>query len=386
METRTMTGMEAAGNAAMEAAGNSAAEAAGSAGMNRVCAIVPSLNPDGRFIEVVSALAERGFGQILVVNDGSRKECDGYFEQAAAYPNCTVIRHYRNLGKGRALKTAFNYCLNHFPTLDGAVTLDADNQHHIDDVVRCAQCMLEHPGSIVLGVRNFSLDNVPRRNRMGNRITIWVLNVLCGVKVSDTQTGLRAMSGDVMDLLMDLPGERFEFETNMLIETRRRSIPMEEVPIRTVYIEGNKTSHFNPLWDSVRIYVLILKFLSSSIFSSLIDLTAFTILMAALSKSGLAWKVAVATAAARVLSSLFNYSVNHRIVFKSDRRWGDTIFRYYLLAAFTMLLSMGGVYTLTLLLGIHSTLIKVVVDFILFLLGFQIQREWVFQSEKRCGK
>ncbi|MHB1454821.1 MAG: glycosyltransferase [Saccharofermentanales bacterium] len=349
--------------------------------MMDVCVIVPTLNPDHKFLEVISSLTSHGFGQVLIVDDGSGGEYKEYFAKARLYPQCTVITHYRNLGKGRALKTAFNYYLNHFPELKGAVTVDADNQHHIDDVVRCAECMLENPDSLILGVRNFDTDNVPRKSRMGNAITIWVFNVLCGIRISDTQTGLRAMTGDVMNAFLDLPGERFEYETNMLIDTRRKSIPIKEVRIRTVYLENNKSSHFNPLLDSIRIYMLILKFLSASIGSCLIDLTAFTVVMAILSASALEWKVTAATIIARIISSLFNYAINRNFVFQSQKRVTDTIRKYYILAFFQMLLSLGGVYGLTLLLRINSTLIKAFVDLVLFFIGFQIQREWVFNSK-----
>ncbi|MHB8963954.1 MAG: GtrA family protein [Saccharofermentanales bacterium] len=351
--------------------------------MKHVCAIVPAFNPDHKFLDVVRSLADSGFGRILIVNDGSDAGCAGYFDQAAQLPGCTVIRHHRNLGKGRALKTAFNYYLNHCPELRGAVTVDADNQHHIDDVVRCSVSMLENPGTLILGVRNFLTDNVPLKSRMGNTITIWVFNVLCGIRISDTQTGLRAMSGDVVNVFLDLPGERFEYETNMLIDTKRKSIPIREVPIRTVYLEGNRSSHFNPLLDSIRIYMLILKFLSASVGSCFIDLTVFTIVMAILSASALEWKVTAATIIARIISSLFNYAVNRNFVFQSQKRVTDTIRKYYILAFFQMLLSLGGVYGLTLLLGIHSTAIKAFVDLILFFIGFQIQREWVFNAKRK---
>jgi glycosyltransferase involved in cell wall biosynthesis len=348
--------------------------------MENVCAIVPTLNPDEKFLEVVEGLIGRGFGRVLVVDDGSSERSRSYFDQVMQHPSCTVVRHARNLGKGRALKTAFNHYLNHFRSMAGAVTVDADNQHAIDDVVCCATCMLDHPEALVLGVRNFQGRNVPLRNRLGNSITIWVFNVLCGIRVSDTQTGLRAMSGEVMDHFLDLPGERFEYETNMLIETKRKLLPIREIVIQTRYIEGNQSSHFNPLLDSIRIYGLILKFLSASIGSCAIDLTAFSIIMWLLSDAALEWKVTLATVLARVLSSLFNYGVNRSIVFRSKNRVRDTIRKYYLLALFQMMLSLGGVYYLTSLLGIHATVIKAFVDLVLFFIGFQIQREWVFGS------
>ena len=355
-------------------------------GVADICAIIPSLNPDEKFLTVVEALVNKGFQNILIIDDGSKQENQTYFDKVMRYPQCTVIRHARNLGKGRALKTAFNYYLTHFSHLKGVVTLDGDNQHHIDDIIGCTECLIKNKNALVLGARDFKVDNIPLKSRLGNVISIFVLNALCGIKVSDTQTGLRAMSNELVSLFLDLPGERFEFETNMLIETKKRLIPIEEIKIRTVYIEDNKSSHFNPLLDSVRIYALILKYLSSSIGSFVIDLSLFSIVMMILSSYSLEIKISVSTIVSRVISSLFNYFMNYRFVFQSDRTVYHTIKKYYLLALIQMAISMGGVYLLAKQLNINSTVIKVFVDVILFFISFQIQREWVFKNTGKSNK
>ena len=347
-----------------------------------ICAIVPAYNPDQKFLTVVRHLVDKGFMHILIVNDGSRKESRIFFEEAAAFPQCTVISHYRNLGKGRALKTAFNYHLIHHPHLLGAVTVDADNQHEIVDIVHCVEHLISHPDALILGVRDFDSPDVPTKNRLGNRITAWVFRALCGIRVSDTQTGLRAMSNRLMNQFLDLGGERFEYETNMLIETRRKTIPIEEVGIKTVYIEGNESSHFNPFTDSFRIYLLIFKFLSASVVSFLIDLTVFTLVMAVLSSFTLEVRIPASTVAARLVSSFINFTMNRKYVFQAANPVASSLKKYYLLAIVQVMVSMGGVYALTRLLGIHSTVIKAAVDFILFFASFQIQREWVFRKNR----
>lgn len=349
--------------------------------IEEICVIIPTLNPDQNILIIIELLIDRGFQTILVINDGSKSECDICFDKIKQYPQCTVIRHFRNLGKGRALKTAFNYYLTTFPHLKGVVTVDADNQHHIDDIVRCAEHLLSHPEALVLGVRNFKNSNVPMRNRLGNLITIWFFRVLCGIKVSDTQTGLRAISNPLISQFLDLSGERFEYETNMLIETKRKMIPIEEVSIQTIYIEENNSSHFNPLMDSIRIYLLIFKYLSASIVSFLIDLSVFSVFMVIFSSYTLEVKIFISTAIARALSSLVNYSINRNLVFQATNTISNSIKKYYSLAVVQMLLSMGGVYVLTLWLGINSTVLKAIVDFILFFISFQIQREWVFTKK-----
>ena len=146
-----------------------------------------------------------------------------------------------NRGKGGALKTAFAWFLEHTGEDLGVVTVDGDGQHTAADALRCARELEAHPDSLVLGVRQFDGADVPLRSRIGNQATIWCFRVLCGVGVSDTQTGLRSIGTDFLRALCTVPGDRYEFETNMLLATSRLGIPIREVPIRTVYLEQNAT-------------------------------------------------------------------------------------------------------------------------------------------------
>ena len=349
-----------------------------------ICAIVPSLNPDDKLIAVVDSLSKLSLRAIIVVDDGSREDCKKYFDEVHKRYGCPVLVHCKNMGKGRALKTAFNYYLNTYPDSLGVVTVDADNQHRAEDVLSCCQALKSNESKLILGVRDFSLPNVPPRSRKGNKITCGVFRLLCGINVSDTQTGLRALPRSVVYDLVDLPGERYEYETNMLIETKKRHISIEEVSIQTVYIDDNSSSHFNPLKDSLRIYALILKFLSASLSSCLIDMALFILMVFLLRWQDLKLRLLISTITARVLSSLFNYSVNKNIVFANQSNIRSTILRYYILCAVQMIMSFAGVYVLKNTFTYVSEIIfKIAVDFILFLISFQIQREWVFKDAEK---
>ncbi len=348
----------------------------------KVTAVVPSLNPDEKFLKVVQGLVESGFDSIILVDDGSREENKVWFERAMEYPQCTLLVHEVNKGKGRALKTA----MAHFLSLDndhvGIVTLDGDGQHAMPDVVNCAKALEENTDSLVLGVRNFSGDDVPARSRMGNNITAGVFRVLCGIPITDTQTGLRGISRAFCEYLLDVKGERFEFETNMLLETRRADMKIHEVPIQTVYLEENKSSHFRPFHDSVAIYWLIVKYLSSSILSFVIDWGLYWFLLWFLGAfvSGLGdVNIYIATAGARIVSSLFNFFMNRTVVFHSKDGLGKTAARYYILCACQMLCSAGLVHLLTLI-GCPAMVAKIPVDILLFCFSFRIQRVWVFRK------
>ncbi len=350
----------------------------------RVCAVVPSLNPDDNLLEVVSGLISREFERIIVVNDGSNDETSHYFETIKSMPGCVVLRHNKNLGKGRALKTAFNYYLNHYSDMMGLVVADGDNQHHIDDIVNCANKMVETGDSLVLGCRNFSKQDIPLRSRFGNKLTVVLMKVLCGIKVSDTQTGLRAIPTDMVREFLGIYGERYEYETNMLLETKRQDIDIIEVGIQTIYIDDNKSSHFNPITDSSSIYKLIFKFIWASFASMLIDLGLFTLIEVNLRNSGLSLSesILISTVSARVISSFCNFLINRKVVFNNKQRLRSTVFKYYTVCIIQMFASYGGVLLFTSVIRMSPLVSKIIVDTLLFFVSFQIQREWVFKKKK----
>ncbi|MGN0317589.1 MAG: glycosyltransferase [Lachnospira sp.] len=360
-------------------------------GFMKVSVIIPSLNPDDKLIKVVDSLIEEGFEDIILVNDGSDKEHLWPFEKVAGYKQCTILTHDINRGKGRALKTAFEYCMDNRQDCAGVVTVDGDNQHKADDIYNCCVHMMESH-SVVLGVRNFSSKDVPGKSRFGNNCTSFVFRVFCGLNISDTQTGLRAIPFEYIRPLHDVAGERFEYETNMLLEFKRKNIPFVETEIKTVYIDENASTHFHPIRDSFKIYKVILrymagqtgfKYLISSVLSWVLDNAVFNVIEFILLAMNEGWRILIATTSARVLSSAFNYSVNRKIVFHSKERAKNTAVKYYILWFFQMMISFGLVCLATDILSlsvVFTGIAKIIIDLLLFLLSYQIQKRWVFRK------
>ena len=202
-----------------------------------VSVVLPSLDPDEKLTAVIDGLLEYGFSDIILVNDGSKPENLHYFEDAARlHPEIHLLRHEVNRGKGAALKTAFTYVLENRPDSLGVVTVDGDNQHHPADTRACTEAMLAS-NHVILGCRDFTLPDVPSRSRFGNHTTSLVFKIFCGMTISDTQTGLRAIPRKYLPTLNEVYGDRFEYETNMLLAFKNNGIPFDEVKIRTVYIE-----------------------------------------------------------------------------------------------------------------------------------------------------
>jgi glycosyltransferase involved in cell wall biosynthesis len=360
---------------------------------DNVIVILPSLDPDHRLNLVVDGCLKQGFREIVIVNDGSDEAHTEPFRIAAEKPGVTVLNHDVNKGKGRALKTAMNWILENRKDAAGVVTVDGDNQHHPEDIAACAEAMLEKKIT-VLGCRDFSEPQVPWKSKAGNNITKFVFRAFCGIKISDTQTGLRAFPTEILPLLCETEGERFEFETNMLLEMHSRNVPFGEVKIRTIYEDKeNSTSHFHPFRDSFKIYRIIFKYIFSSIASTLVDLALFFILNLIFSRTitggftlfghsfASGWLVVfLATAGARIVSSFMNYKVNKHIVFRSDA--DHTMLKYYILALIQLSVSATLVYLISHVFGegsILRTLCKVVVDTALFFISFRVQKAWVFK-------
>lgn len=232
---------------------------------------------------------------------------------------------------------------------------------------------------VVLGVRTFSKE-VPWKSRFGNILTRNMLRVFTGVSISDSQTGLRVLSRTAMDDVIHVSGDRYEYETNMLIELHKQGYTLFEVPIDTVYFDENSGSHFNPILDSWRIYKEFIKFIVSSLSASLLDLGVFKLVLSRFTSNSL-HSIGIATFVARFISSLYNYKVNQKLIFKQSSK--ATIYKYFTLVVVQFVVS-SLVVTLLDSLFKHSntTLLKLCVDSGIFVINYVIQKKYIFVDDK----
>jgi len=346
--------------------------------------IIPAYQPDEKVLTTINGLVEAGYNDILVVDDGSSESCNDIFKTVEQMQECTLLRHPVNKGKGAALKTAIEYFVANRDNRAAVVTVDADGQHLVKDIEAVSETVLDSK-KVVFGVRNFSDPNVPTKSKLGNNITATVFRLFFGMKLRDTQTGLRAFPKEYLPEMATVEGERYEYETNVLLFMNRHRIPFEQVDISTVYIEENKSSHFRAVRDSLRIYALILKYLFSSVAAALIDTVVFYILkrwaILAFVPIPLTYSAAIC---ARIISSLVNYGINAKHVFKEDAT-KTTFVKYYILAVVQLVLSATLVYIVEHVLQISSPLLstvaKAIIDTILFFFSFRIQHKWVFNNK-----
>ncbi len=337
--------------------------------------IIPAYQPDEKLYRLVLDLREKTDYDIILVNDGSDADKRPLFDSLEPYAK--IIHHSANRGKGAALKTALRYIYEQYPADEGVVTIDADGQHLPDDIIRVSRAWEAAPEKLVLGSRQFT-GKVPFKSRAGNAITRMVFAVSTGVKVFDTQTGLRAFGVFRIPMMLEMKGDRYEYEINVLLYATRHRILIEEVPIETVYIEDNKSSHFNPIRDAWRIYKMILFFVASSLVAMLLDYVLVLLFSAA--TQGMAQSLLISVVAARVLSSLANYFMNCKLVFENRSR--SSILRYYLLVGGILVMNYALLRAVTGFLPLAIG--KLLVELVLYPISFFVQRKYVFppQSEE----
>lgn len=344
--------------------------------------VVPAYNPTDRLPSLLERLIPTFNDAVVVVNDGSiTADADSIFNRVTAL-GCTVLSHPVNRGKGAALKTAFAWCAQHGgDTLVGVVTADADGQHLAADIVAVRDALAANPDKLILGCRDFSYDGVPARSKAGNRSMSLAMRVFFGLDISDTQTGLRGIPARLMRELVDVRGNAYEFETNMLVEARHAGVAIAEVPITTVYDDGNAGSHFNPIRDSLRVAGVFARYGLSSCASAIVDLAAFSALNALFAVLGAGlFSIVAATYSARVVSAVVNFLVNHRLVFKRGEG-KKAAMRYAALCVACVSVSAAAVTAIqTLLPMAPAVAIKVVVDCALFFINYRIQQAWVFSG------
>ncbi|MBO6158845.1 MAG: bifunctional glycosyltransferase family 2/GtrA family protein [Firmicutes bacterium] len=341
---------------------------------NTRIALVPAYEPEQLLVRVVNELTQKGF-EVIVVDDGSSEDKKQIFEEVIRQcPDTILLAHPLNRGKGAALKTGLAYIRRRYAAPYTVITVDADGQHQTDDALRVALLSEKEPQALVLGSRRFT-GKVPLKSRLGGMITRLVYRLSSGVRVYDTQTGLRGFSSELIGTLLDIPGDRYEYEMNMLMQFAKEKGPIREVWIETIYLNDNASSHFNPWKDSIRIYKEILKFSASSLISFGLDYLLFCLLLP------LTGSAVFANIDARIISAAANYTLNRRMVFNSRAPIGKSALQYALLAGFVLVLNTLMLKVLVSA-GISSYLAKILTEIFMWVVSFQVQHKLIFPAVK----
>ncbi len=336
--------------------------------------VIPAYNPNENLLNVVKGLREESSNYIFIVDDGSKEETKYIFNKLKELNDSRLIilEHAINMGKGAALKSAFNYILVNYPQIAGVVTLDSDGQHSIKDCLAIEEELKKNPKAFVLGYRTFSKD-IPLRSYIGNNISKFIYRVILGYNFKDTQTGLRGISKDFMKECLKITSNRFEFETEQLAYAANH-LKIVEMPIKTIYIENNKTSSFRPLVDSFKIYFVLLRYALSSIITAIVDFIVFIISIYFGSS------VFVANMLARTVSIGVQFKLLDNYVFYTKSSFLSFILfalYVYIMGAISATLQVAVIEYLSL----SVIIAKVLVEGFLFFVNFAFLRLYLFTKE-----
>jgi len=341
--------------------------------MNKV-AVIPAYEPNELLVTLVEN-AVRLFDKVVVVDDGSGSDYASIFESLPT--DAIKLAHSINRGKGTALKTAFEWiALNYENNQERftVVTMDSDGQHTLEDACSVCEKAAENPDSLVLGYRCF--DNTPKRSRAGNTFMRLTFKLQTGKTLKDTQTGLRAFGNELLETMISIEGERYEYEINVLLQLARAGVPLLEVPISTIYIDSkNSNSHYASFKDSFRIGKELIKFSLSSFSSFLIDYILYSILVLILGVN----YIAVANVSARIISATYNFTMNRRFVFKSNEPLLKTAVQYVCLALGVLTVNTVILSSLVQLLQTNPYTTKIIVELCMFLVSWLVQRTFIFK-------
>jgi glycosyltransferase involved in cell wall biosynthesis len=339
--------------------------------------VIPAYQPTTDLLHLIQQLLElKSEQQIIIVNDGSSANAKSIFQQLVQIPHVKVLYHAINLGKGQALKTAFNYFLvNYGPEYVGVVTADADGQHLPADILEVAARLEQNSDTLWLGSRQLN-SKVPWRSRFGNNLTRKIFSLFAGAAVHDTQTGLRGIPRTLLPELLAITASGYDFELDMLLVATHAKMPLQEVTIQTIYIDGNKSSHFNPLLDSLKIYFVFLRYSVVAIASAAIDFLLFSL------SYFICGKILPSVVIARLLSGTFNFLMCKKMIFKSKGKACYEAIKYIALALFVLIASYWVLIALVTLLHVNVYLSKIIADVSIFLFSFAVQRLLIFHKHR----
>lgn len=342
-----------------------------------IAILIPALNPNHKLIELIKKLSQIGLVNVVVIDDGSANSSQVVFDDAQRY-GATVYHHKNNQGKGAALKTGIEYIKEKKPHVIGIVTADADGQHAPNDILKVTKA-LTTVNTIVLGTRDLSRREVPLTSKIGNLFSAIYYRLKTGKFLKDTQTGLRGIPAKYFDFALNVAGDRYDYEMRFLEQMNEKNIDYRTVDIETIY-EADRVTHFNALLDSFVIYKTFIKYIASSLLSAVVDITSFMLFV------NVGSSVFSATVIARVISGIFNFSLNKIWVFdkKDSHNIRNESLKY--LALFLVQMFFSGVLTDAINNSLrfdNSLLIsKMLADSFLFITNFTVQHFWIFSTNK----
>lgn len=212
------------------------------------CVLVPTYNNHKTLRKVLDSVLDFT-PNIIIINDGSTDETSTILKD---YSQLTQIHHAKNSGKGMALRNGFKKAIE--LNFEYAITIDSDGQHFATDIPNFLAEIQKQPDSLLIGSRNMTQENVPKKSSFGNKFSNFWFWFETGIKLDDTQSGFRLYP------LRLIPKKyytnKFEFEIEVIVRSAWKGILVKNIPIQILYDPTERVSHFRPFKDFTRISIL----------------------------------------------------------------------------------------------------------------------------------
>lgn len=216
----------------------------------KTCVLIPTYN-NAKTLEGVISKTLDYCDEVIVVNDGCTDETPNIISK---FKQLIVVTHPKNKGKGVGLRNGFKKAVE--MGFDYVITIDSDGQHYPEDFITFLNKIEEQPGSLIIGARNMTVDNVPGKSTFGNKFSNFWFWVETGLRLPDTQSGYRLYPVQRLKKIW-LFTTKFELEIEVIVKAAWRGIPVISVPVKVYYApQGERVTHFRPGKDFTRISFL----------------------------------------------------------------------------------------------------------------------------------
>ncbi len=343
--------------------------------------IITIYKEDKHTLDLCNRLKELGAENIVIVNDGCVQKSN--FINELVSMGCHIVTLEKRKGKGVSLRAGFEFAEKNLFNITGFITADADGQHKAEDIMRVSRALELRPDSLIIGCRDGKKSNLNIIRRIGKSFSQVYFRVVTGTYCKDTLSGLRGIPAVLYNALIKTEGDNFDYEMNFLTKCADLKIPFFNVNITSVPPSNNEKSSYRLIRDTYLIYKTPLKFATASIGCTAVDLVLFTLFTILLPSKGL-WEqfsVAIATLLARIVSGSMNFMINRKMIFDNDGKTGKQAVRFIILFVCIMCAS-SLIVTLLSFLPVPPTIIKAIVDLLLWAVNYTVQRKWVFKENK----
>ncbi|MBC8017711.1 MAG: glycosyltransferase family 2 protein [Verrucomicrobia bacterium] len=217
------------------------------------CILIPAYNAEKTILAVVRECLEHGL-PVVLVDDGSADDTSGL---VAGLP-VMLLKHEKNLGKGAALKTGFDWAVK--SGYDGVVTIDADGQHDVSAIPSLVASAQSGRWGILIASRHSQFEQMAGLRKIWNRIGVWCIWKRTGFEITDSQSGFRYYSCDVLKNIA-LKSNGYALEMEIFLKAWKSGFTIGSLPVAARVADGRATSHYRPVKDTFNISMTFLRYM-----------------------------------------------------------------------------------------------------------------------------